>query len=263
MATRITAKKSELAPTGPMLRQQTRAELLRLWRNPSFLIPTLILPVLLYAIIGGLGTGHVQGVSRQVYAVTSVGTYCIISIMLVSFGVSVAAERGQRVNVLTRATPLPVVVYLLAKVIITMLSALVMLSLLCILAAQAGGVQLDISAWLTFIVSLLLGVLPFILLGFALGYLCSPTSAGGLINISFLVLAFASGIFIPLADLPQIVQNIAPYTPFYRLDELAMHAVGMQTDSLFEAIWQLAVYVVIFWGLAFYAYRREEQQSFG
>lgn len=265
MSTRSPSSTESLAPLGPMLWRQVQAELLRLWRTPSFLVPTLILPLVLYTLLGGLGrsTGLEDGVSRQVYALASVGTYSIVGVMLYSFGVSVASERAQRVNVLMRATPLPAAIYLLAKALTALLSALVMLLILGSFAAIVGSVQLSLTAWINLFASLVLGVLPFILLGFALGQVISPAGAAPIVNLSFFALAFASGIFVPLSQLPTVLQNIAPYSPFYRLSQLAWNAAGVQTGSITEAVWLLALYAVLFFAVALYAYRREEQHTFG
>ncbi|HLI06589.1 MAG TPA: ABC transporter permease [Ktedonobacteraceae bacterium] len=260
-----TAPITPVAPSGPMLWHQLQAELLRLWRTPSFLVPTLILPLVLYTLLGGLGKaqGLEDGVSRQIYALASVSTYSIIGVMLYSFGVNIASERAQRVNVLMRATPLPAQIYLLAKVMTALLSALVMLLILSSFAIVVGGVQLSVNAWITLLASLVLGVLPFTLLGFAIGNMVSPTGATPVINLSFFILAFASGVFVPLSQLPDALQNIAPYSPFYRLGQLAWNAVGVQTGSISEAIGLLALYALVFFALALYAFRREEQQTFG
>ncbi|HLI68722.1 MAG TPA: ABC transporter permease [Ktedonobacteraceae bacterium] len=257
-----------LAPIGPMLWHQARTEVLRLWRTPSFLGPTIILPLVLYTILGGLGRGDAKleaGVSAHVYALASVATYSIVSIMLFSFGVNIANERSQRVTILMRATPLPASIYLLAKALSALLSALVMLLILSGFAIVVGGVQLSVTTWVSLIAALVLGVLPFIALGFAIGQMINPTGATPIVNLSFFILAFASGIFVPLSQLPDVVQNLAPYSPFYRLAQLAWNAIGVQTasGSIGEAIWLLALYAAIFFVLALYAYRKEERHSFG
>jgi ABC-2 type transport system permease protein len=82
-------------------------------------------------------------------------------------------------------------------------------------------------------------------------------------NPSSFVFAFASGIFAPLSQLPDIVQNIAPYLPLYRLAQLARSAVGVQTGSIGEALGLLLLYGFIFIGLAIFAYRAEERRAFG
>lgn len=161
------------------------------------------------------------------------------------------------------AIPVTASIYLLAKVVTALLSALVMLLVLSGFAFVVGGVQLSAISWITLIASLVLGVLPFILLGFAIGNVVNPTGATPIINLSFFILAFASGVFVPLSQLPDVLQNIAPYSPFYRLAQLAWNAVGVPTGSIGDAVWLLALYGVVFFGLAILAYRTEERHSFG
>jgi ABC-2 type transport system permease protein len=254
-----------LAPLLPMFGRQFQSELLRLWRTPSFIVSSLALPVILFSFIGlrNIQGGKIDGVSFHVYVLASVATYGIVSVMLYSFGVSVANERGQRLNVLMRATPLPAAIYLLAKVVTALLSALLMLVLLGGFALLLGGVQLSIAAWLSLLAYLLLGSLPFIALGFAIGYTANPSAVAPITNVSFLIFSFASGIFVPLSQLPDFIQNIAPYLPLYRLAQLAWNVVGVQSGSLGEAVLILILYGVVFLGLAILAYRVDEQRSFG
>lgn len=254
-----------VAPMGPMLWHQTRAEFLKLWRNPGFSIASLALPVLFFAFFG-LPNLHdtVAGVSAGPYIVASYGAYGVISVMLFSFGVGVAQERGQRLNVLMRATPLRPTVYLLAKVITALIFALVMMLLLFTFAALAGGVRMEGGRWLTLISRLLLGGLPFIALGFAVGYLASPNAAAPIIQLIFLPLSFASGLFLPTSMLPPFVQQLAPYLPTNRLGQLAWDAVGAQTHNALGSnmVW-LGGFGLVFAVLAVGAYRREEKHTFG
>ena len=75
------------------------------------------------------------------------------------------------------------------------------------------------------------------------------------------MLAFASGIFIPITYLPDFVQKIAPYLPTYKLDQLALSAVGAQADPASKDIQGLLIFTVLFAVLALRAYRRAEQRS--
>jgi ABC-2 type transport system permease protein len=130
-------------------------------------------------------------------------------------------------------------------------------------AVLAGGVRLSIGAWAALVVSLVLGVIPFLLVGIAIGNVVNPTGATPIINLSFFVLAFASGIFVPVSQLPDVLQNIAPNSPFYLLGQLAWHAVGVNVGSIATPTWLLALYGVIFLVLAIVAARAEELRSFG
>jgi uncharacterized phage infection (PIP) family protein YhgE len=95
-------------------------------------------------------------------------------------------------------------------------------------------------------------------------YGVSSTAVSAINSIVFLLMSFASGIFIPVQQLPDFVQKLAPYLPLYRLAELGWNAVGAQNTAPTEDIlwlWLLG-YGIIFTIIALLAVRREEQQSF-
>jgi ABC-2 type transport system permease protein len=127
----------------------------------------------------------------------------------------------------------------------------------------AGGVRLDVSEWVTLAYRVLLGSIPFIALGFAIGYLSGPNSAVAVINLIYLPTAFASGLFFPKQLLPSFIQSIAPYLPLHFFGQLGWDAVGAPTDESVITDWiYLAVYGVLFFALALWAYRREESRKF-
>ena len=66
-----------------------------------------------------------------------------------------------------------------------------------------------------------------------------------------------------LSQLPDLLQNIAPYLPLYRLAQLGWNAVGVQTGDIGTALLLLVLYSIVFLGLAIYAYRAEERHTFG
>src|SRR5579859_3062027 len=94
-----------LAPVPPMLLQQFRVELLRLVRVRAFSIFSIGLPIMFFAFFGA---NHVHDncgdINCGAYLMASFGSYGFTSMMLFSFGIGVAVERGQRTNVLFRAT---------------------------------------------------------------------------------------------------------------------------------------------------------------
>lgn len=264
-ATQLSAPAGAVAPIGPMLWRQTRAELLKLWRTPAFSVASLALPALFFAFFGLPNVNQTQaGINAGRYILGSFGAYGVVSVMLFSFGVSVAVERGQRMNVLMRATPLRGSVYLLAKVVPAVIFAFLMLVVLFAFGALAGGVRMPLAMWTTLTVRLLLGSLPFIALGFAIGQLAGPSSAAPVTNILYLILSFASGLFLPISFLPTFVQNLAPYLPTYRLGELVWSAVGARVhDTLASNVLWLVGYGLAFVLIAIWAYRREERKTFG
>ena len=109
---------------------------------------------------------------------------------------------------------------------------------------------------------LLLGSLPFLLLGFAIGYFVSPNSAAAVVNLVGLPLYFASGIFEPLRFLPDVVQKVAPYLPTYLYGQLAWNAVGAESDPLWRDALGLGIYAAAFVVLALLAFSRQERNRF-
>ena len=59
---------------------------------------------------------------------------------------------------------------------------------------------------------MLAGVLAFSALGFAIALLARPRAAAVISNLIFLPLAFASGFFMPLSELPAAMRTIAPWS---------------------------------------------------
>lgn len=253
------------APIGPMLARQTWAEFLKLWRVPAFTLTSLFLPVIFYAFIGvGQSSQKIfPHVTFGTYFLASMAVYSVANVMIFSFGISVATERGMKMDLLIRATPMPPLIYLLSKCITAIVFAALTLAVLFPFAYIAGGVRLDTAVWLTLASRVLLGSIPFIALGFAIGYLSGPNSAVAVINLIYLPTAFASGLFFPKQLLPDFIQHITPYLPLHFFGQLGWDAIGAPTDGTVTTDWlYLAVYGVVFFLIALWAYRREESRKF-
>jgi ABC-2 type transport system permease protein len=254
---------SELAPVAPMLRQQVRAELLKLRRSPIFSIFSLALPVIFYAFFGiANANATTEGIHAGTFLMASFGAYAVANVMLFTFGITIAVERGRRMDVLMRATPLRPWVFLLSRIVAATVFALAALVILAVFASLTGGVRLSTGQWIGLMVKLLLGSLPFLLLGFAIGYFVSPNSAAAVVNLIGLPMYFASGIFEPLRFLPDFIQKIGPYLPAYLYGQLAWDAVGARSDPLWRDLVGLAVYAVLFLALALLAFNRQEKSRF-
>lgn len=146
--------------------------------------------------------------------------------MVFNFGIGVAVARGQKQDLLQRATPLPSGVAIAATVVNAMLFALVSLLALYAFAMIVGGVRMPLETWISLTFRLLVGAVPLIGLGMAIGYAAGPNSAPAVTNLIYLPMSFASGLFIPVAQLPAIIQKVAPYLPTYHYGQIAWNAVA-------------------------------------
>ena len=264
MASAHTEVAPQLAPAGPILVAQARAEFLRLIRVPGFSIPVIVFPIMFYALFG-LPYAHLteHGVSVGSYALASFGAYAVISVALFSFGVTVANDRGSKTTVLMRATPLPPLAYLGGKVVATLVFAAITLAALFAFGALTAGLHLSVATWSALVMRLLVGVFPFITLGFAVGYLTGPNAAVAVLQLINLPMSFASGLFVPLDQLPPWVHVIAPYLPAYHYGQLAWGAIGASAEPFGTGTLWLAGFTVLFLIVSVRAYYREETKTFG
>jgi ABC-2 type transport system permease protein len=247
-----------------MLLMQTRSELLMRWRVPAFSVTNLALPIVFFTFFG-LPVAHIRradGVSIGAYLLASFGAYAVGQVMIYGFGIGVANERAMKIDRLMRASPLPPLVFMLAKVLTALVFALLALLVLVGYGAVVGGIHEPLPVWAMVIARLLAGSLPFIALGFAIGYLSGPHAAPAVANLIYLPLAFASGLFVPVGQLPGFVQAIAPFLPSYHYAQLAWSALGAGSETLGESLLWLGGYTALFLTLAVRAYRREERAKF-
>ncbi|UXI69539.1 ABC transporter permease [Tahibacter amnicola] len=235
------------------LLQEIRCEFLRLWRSPSFIVPTLLFPGMFYVLFGVILTMS-KSFQAAHYMMASYCVFGVIAPGLFGFGVTVALEREKGLLALKRALPMPPANYLLAKLATAIAFALVIYLELCVLGATLGGVRLEAAQWLQLSLVPLLGVLPFCALGLLVGCLTTGQGAPAVGNLIYLPLAFLSGLWIPLFALPKVFQMLAPLWPAWHLGQLAQAAIGQpHTGTVFEHVTYLAGFTAI---LFYFAQRR-------
>src|SRR5260370_2236962 len=79
---------------------------------------------------------------------------------------------------------------------------------------------MDLAIWAQLLGMMVIGMIPFGLMGLFLGLIGSANLTNALATTLMLLLSFASGLFVPLSLLPDILQKIAPYLPPYQLGQL-------------------------------------------
>lgn len=246
-------------------RLEAKYELLKLVRMPAYAIPSVAFPVMFYVLFGLVFAGRgPAGLSMATYLVATYGAFGVIGAALFGFGVGLAVERGQGWLLLKRATPMPPLALFTARLFVAAMFAIAIVALLIILASTAGGVRLPVAAWAAMFATLVVGAIPFCALGLAAGYLTGPNSAPAIINLIYLPMAFASGLWIPIEALPPLVKSIAPFLPAYHLAQLSLAAIG---GGLGAPVWThvaaLAGFTVIGLALAVWGYRRDEDRNWG
>src|SRR5262249_50202829 len=133
------------APAAPLMRMllaQTRSELLMRRRGPAFSVTNLALPVVFLPFFRLPVAPLVRrGVGSGAYLLASFGAYAVGNVMVYGFGIDVANERGMKIDRLMRASPLPPLVFMLAKVVTALVFSLVALVLLIGFGIVVGGIH--------------------------------------------------------------------------------------------------------------------------
>jgi ABC-2 type transport system permease protein len=165
---------------------------------------------------------------------------------------------------LKRVAPMPPLAYFVAKVVMaTSVSALIVLALFG-LGATLGGVEMSIDRWVSLALVLVAGALPFSAMGLAFGYLVGPNSAPAVLNLVYLPMAFASGLWIPISQLPDVVQAAAPLLPPYHFAQLALGTFGAsEGDATLLHLAALAGFTAAFLAVAAWGFRRDEGKTYG
>ena len=245
---------------------EAKYEFLKLWRMPAYAVPSIAFPVMFYALFGlTFGGGRLAGnTPMTAYLIATYGAFGVIGAALFGFGVGVAVERGQGWMTLKRATPMPPLAYFTAKLAMASLFSAIIVTLLCVLGALFGGVSFPALTWVRLFVTLVLGAIPFGAIGLAIGYLAGPNSAPAIVNILYLPSAFGSGLWIPIDVMPPFVKTLAPFLPPYHLGQLALGAIGADRGGpMWTHVLALAGFTLAGLGVALWAYRRDEDKTWG
>ena len=243
---------------------ELKSEFLKMFRLPAYVVPTLAFPLLFYVFFGLMfGNGGTGRLAMSSYLIATYGAFGVIGASLFGFGVGVAIERGQGWLQVKRASPMPLGAWFTAKIGMAALFSAIIVCGLFILGATAGGVRFAPAVWPELFAMFVLGTLPFCAMGLAIGYLAGPNSAPAIVNVIYLPLSFASGLWVPIEFLPKFLQRVALFLPPYHLGQAALKIIGAAQGPLSTNIVALASFTVLFIAVAAFAYRRDEGKIYG
>jgi ABC-2 type transport system permease protein len=211
---------------------------------------------LFYTFFGVLMNQHSP--QAATYLLCTYGTFGIIGPALFSFGAGLAVERGQGWLDIKDASPMPGPAQIVSRLLVSMAFSVMVLVSLGIVAFTMTGVSLSLVQVLSLSIILVLGGLPFCLLGLTLGLLLKAESAPAVVNLVYLPMSFLSGLWIPITMLPNFLQTFAEFLPPFHLSQLALKVVALDAGgSVVHHIVILASFTVIFFILAIMAFNKK------
>jgi ABC-2 type transport system permease protein len=208
---------------------EARYEAVRAFRAPGFAIPTLLLPVMLYAFFGVLMAQDDWTPQIALFIFVGFSVFGVMGPGLIGFGVFVASERDQGLITLKRALPMPPLAYLLAKICMALVFATLVLVTMAVAALAAGKVTLAPPRLVAVLATVALGAPAFCAIGLFVGTLASGRSAPAIVNLIYLPMTYLSGFLIPL---PAAIRPVQFLSPAFHLDQLALRVAGAPTETM-------------------------------
>ena len=213
--------------------KEARYDLLSVVRTPAFVIPALAFPLMFYLFFGVF----FRSGGGADYLLVTYSCFGIMGPALFNFATGIASDRAHGWLTLKQLSALPLPVYLVGKLVTSLLFSLLIILLLFSAAAGPGAVQLAASQWMMLALIMLIGSVPFALLGLVLGLALSDKAAPGVVNLIYLPMAFLSGLWLPLFLFPDWLQQLAWLWPSFHLSQLGLKVIA--ADLGFAALWHL------------------------
>lgn len=151
----------------------------------------------------------------------TLGTFGVLAVTLMNPGIGVAEDRERGWLRAKRVSAVPLPVTLAAKVAAAVPYALGVLAAMTVAAAAMGALDAPLGTVARVAAVLVVGALPFALLSLAIGFRVGANAAAAILNAFLLPAAVASGLWMPLESLPDVLSRIAVYLPTYHLSQLA------------------------------------------
>ncbi len=243
--------------------RETRYEFLKMLRNRMYSFSVIGFPIMFYLLFGiSMAHGTRDAVDTARYLLAGYSCFGMVAASLFGIGVGLANERANGWLDLKLASPMPPSAYIFAKVISCMVFALVIVGLLVTIGITLGGVHLNSTEFFSLCGVTLCGAIPFSAMGLFIAALVAPNAAPGVVNLIYLPMSFASGLWMPIEILPHCLQRIAPALPTYHFAQLALNIFGYARPGSMVSHWQaVAAFTLLLVTGAAFAFRHSAARS--
>lgn len=238
-----------------ILFKETQYELARLLRSRAYSLSVIGFPMMFYLIFGMANRGK----PVALYLVAGYTCMGVVSACLFGIGLVLAMERAQGWLDLKRASPMPRLAYISAKVVSCAAFGLIIATLLVLLGTALGGITVTGAQAASLAGVAIAASIPFAAMGFLVAFLIPPNAGPGVINLIYLPLSFASGFWMPVRYLPHWLQAVAPVLPTYHLAQIALAIFGLAPASGMALHWAvLGGFTVLMLAAAWITFLRRE-----
>lgn len=232
-----------------------RLELRRLLRDRAYLVGSMFLPTVMYLIFTNLG--GLTGQTRQaaaLYSMIGLAAFAAIGAVLNNGGQTVEERTGGWLRLL-RTTPMPPWLVVVVRAATAMVVALPCIAVICLAGTLIDGVRLDAGQWVRILGELWLGVIPFALLGLAIGHAATPRTLPLYNMAAYLAMSVLGGLWMPISVFPSWLRAIGRVLPTHAYQDMSWRIVLGSAPSIGDVVVLLA-WMAAFGAWAVAAYRR-------
>lgn len=233
-------------------------QLLDLIRQPMYIITTLIFPGMFFWFFG---VPNAKNADAAAMLVGSFSSFAILGVVLFQFSISIAQEKTTPWSHFMQTLPLPSSLFLLPKVLNAFFIAALSVTAVILIGVFCTPLNWRELPWIQFATALLMGAIPFVLLGACLGYGVSSKSIVPVANLFYLPLSFAGGLWLPPTALPKAVQDISQVLPTRFFGEIVW-SVLLETNIEKKYLFGLTCYGIAFLLVSAIVFKRNQEQEF-
>lgn len=237
--------------------QQSKAEMLRMFRNPYYIFWSLTMPILFYFVFTKVMNVTKDDPVLNAHFLMSMTAFSVMGSSIMTLGIRLVEERAQGWTTFMRVTPLSSYTYFAAKIVGQTIVHVFSILVIFTAGALVNKVTLSVGEWLLSGGWILLGSLPFLWLGVLLGTMKRVDTAVGVSNILYMGLAITGGMWMPIDIMPEVVQWIGKSLPAFHFGNGAWSIIRGNAPDWMNIV-MLAAYLVLFMILSTYIRRRQE-----
>lgn len=211
-------------------------------RQPMYVLSSLLFPAMFFWFFG---VPNAKDSAGAMLLMGSFAGFGVLGVVLFQLAVQTSQEQCSPWLTYVKTLPMGTAQFVLAKVGASFVLSLFAAGAVVLVALQQTPINTQGFRWFLFIISLLLGGVPFALLGLMIGFLVKGKAVLPVANLLYLPLSFAGGLWLPPSALPKVIQNISEYLPTRMYGEI-IWAVMFNKEMSSASVKGLGLYSLIF-----------------
>jgi ABC-2 type transport system permease protein len=227
------------------------------FRNTSFVLFTLALPLVMYLLFNNLygSDRDVQnGITTSAYLMVSMAAYGGMG-AAINAGARVAIERQTGWNRQLRLSALSPRAYLVSKSAVSLVVALPAIILVFLAGALIGHVHMPVPIWLGAGLGIWLAMIPFAVAGLVIGSVARVEAVQPITTLVYIGMSILGGLWFPVDQLSPFLRGVAKVLPSYWVGETGRTVLGRLSLPVHGVV-VLAAWTVGLGLIGVLAYRR-------